>query len=139
MANKAATKGAGGGSTEVSYGTLRGGVDVVGSFDVGAVRLVEHAFRHDPPTPAELRRQFGSAISDEELLLRAHMPTEQVDAMLAADPTPNHFNPDLAPVLRLLGELGERRTVHDLAVAKANLRLSVHRNMNRSTEGATRA
>jgi exopolyphosphatase/guanosine-5'-triphosphate,3'-diphosphate pyrophosphatase len=44
----------GGGSTEVSYGTLRGGVDVVGSFDVGAVRLAERAFRHDPPTPEEL-------------------------------------------------------------------------------------
>jgi len=44
----------GGGSTEVSYGTLRGGVDVVGSFDVGAVRLAERAFEHDPPTPEEL-------------------------------------------------------------------------------------
>lgn len=44
----------GGGSTEVSYGTLRGGVDVVGSFDVGAVRLAERAFQHDPPTPEEL-------------------------------------------------------------------------------------
>jgi len=44
----------GGGSTEVSYGTLRGGVDVVGSFDVGAVRLAERAFDHDPPTPEEL-------------------------------------------------------------------------------------
>jgi exopolyphosphatase/pppGpp-phosphohydrolase len=44
----------GGGSTEVCYGTLRGGVDVVGSFDVGAVRLAERAFGHDPPTPEEL-------------------------------------------------------------------------------------
>ena len=44
----------GGGSTEVSYGTLRGGVDVVGSFDVGAVRLAERAFQHDPPTAEEL-------------------------------------------------------------------------------------
>ena len=44
----------GGGSTEVSYGTLRGGVDVVGSFDVGAVRLAERAFQHDPPTPEEM-------------------------------------------------------------------------------------
>jgi len=44
----------GGGSTEVSYGTLRGGVDVVGSFDVGVVRLAERAFQHDPPTPEEL-------------------------------------------------------------------------------------
>jgi exopolyphosphatase/guanosine-5'-triphosphate,3'-diphosphate pyrophosphatase len=44
----------GGGSTEISYGTVRGGVDVVGSFEVGAVRLAERVFKHDPPTPDEL-------------------------------------------------------------------------------------
>jgi oxaloacetate decarboxylase alpha subunit len=98
-------------------------------------RARELAAEPDPPTPAELRRQFGTAISDEELLLRAHMPAEQVDAMLAAGPAPDHFNPDVAPVLRLLRELGDRRTVHDLAIAKPNLRLSVHRR----TEGANRA
>src|SRR3712207_8639098 len=27
-----------------------------------------------PPSPEELRRQFGSSMGDEELLLRAHMP-----------------------------------------------------------------
>jgi oxaloacetate decarboxylase (Na+ extruding) subunit alpha len=59
--------------------------------------------------------------------------------MLAAGPAPDHYNPDLTPVLRLLGELGERRSVHDLAVAKPNLRLFVHRHSNRSTEGAVRA
>jgi oxaloacetate decarboxylase alpha subunit len=98
-------------------------------------RARELAAEPDPPTPAELRRQFGVAISDEELLLRAHMPAEQVDAMLTAGPATDHYNPDLAPVLHLLSELGERRSVHDLAVAKPNLRLSVHRR----TEGAGRA
>jgi oxaloacetate decarboxylase (Na+ extruding) subunit alpha len=80
-----------------------------------------------PPSPEELRRQFGPRISDEELLLRAHMPGEQVDAMVAAGPAPQHFNPGLAPVLTLLRELGQRRTVHDLAVGKGDLRLSVSR------------
>jgi oxaloacetate decarboxylase (Na+ extruding) subunit alpha len=80
-----------------------------------------------PPSPAELRRQFGPAISDEELLLRAHMPAEQVDAMVAAGPAPQHYNPTLTPVLDLLRELGERTTVHDLAVGKPDLRLFVHR------------
>jgi oxaloacetate decarboxylase alpha subunit len=80
-----------------------------------------------PPTPQELRKTFGSSISDEELLLRAHMPAEQVDAMLAAGPAPRHFNPTMAPVLTLLRELGSRSTVHDLAVAKPGLRLSVRR------------
>src|SRR3954471_6972462 len=63
-----------------------------------------------PPSPEELRRQFGTRISDEELLLRAHMPEEQVDAMVAAGPAPRHFNPGLAPVLTLLRELGDRRS-----------------------------
>ena len=80
-----------------------------------------------PPTPAELRRQFGSAISDEELLLRAHVPGEQVDAMLAAGPAPRHYNPDLAPTLGLLTELASRPAVHALAVRKNGLRLSVRR------------
>jgi oxaloacetate decarboxylase alpha subunit len=79
-----------------------------------------------PPSPAELRRTFPG-VSDEELLLRAHMPAEQVDAMVAAGPAPRHFNPELAPVLTLLGELGSRASVHDLAVSKPGIRLSVRR------------
>jgi oxaloacetate decarboxylase (Na+ extruding) subunit alpha len=98
-------------------------------------RARELAAEPEPPTPAELRRQFGRSVSDEELLLRAHMPAEQVDAMLAAGPAREHFNPVLAPMLDLLRELGDRKTVHDLAVAKPDLRLFVHRRR----EGADRA
>jgi oxaloacetate decarboxylase alpha subunit len=47
--------------------------------------------------------------------------------MLAAGPAPRHFNPSLAPVLALLGELGSRSTVHDLAVVKPGLRMTVRR------------
>ena len=36
----------------------------------------------EPPSLAELRRRFGSDISDEDLLLRALMPANQVDAMV---------------------------------------------------------
>jgi oxaloacetate decarboxylase alpha subunit len=89
-------------------------------------RARELASEPPPPSPAELRKRFPG-VSDEELLLRAHMPAEQVDAMLAAGPAPRHFNPALAPVLTLLGELGSRPSVHDLAVAKPGLRLSVRR------------
>jgi oxaloacetate decarboxylase alpha subunit len=98
-------------------------------------RARELASEPPPSTPAELRRQFPKGITDEELLLRAHMPAEQVDAMLAAGPAPQHFNPAMAPVLTLLRELGGRTSVHDLAVAKPDLRLFVHRRK----EGAVRA
>ncbi|WP_433781220.1 biotin carboxyl carrier protein [Actinomycetospora sp. CA-101289] len=85
--------------------------------------------RAEPPAPSpeELRRRFGTRISDEELLLRAHMPAEEVDAMLAADPAPQHHQPALTPVLDLVRAVGERSSVHDLAVTKGDLRLSVHR------------
>jgi oxaloacetate decarboxylase alpha subunit len=66
-------------------------------------------------------------VSDEELLLRAHMPAEQVDAMVAAGPAAGHYNPSLAPVLSLLDELGSRPSVHDLAVAKPGFSLAVRR------------
>ena len=59
----------------------------------------------------------------------------QVDAMLAAGPTHDQFNPDLVPVLHLLRELGDRKTVHDLAVTKPGLHLSVRRR----PEGSDRA
>jgi oxaloacetate decarboxylase alpha subunit len=74
-------------------------------------------------------------VSDEELLLRAHMPAEQVDAMIAAGPAPRHYNPGLAPVLSLLRELGSRPSARDLAIAKPGLRLSVRR----SSEGTLSA
>jgi exopolyphosphatase/pppGpp-phosphohydrolase len=56
----------GGGSTEISFGTLRGQVDVLGSFPVGAVRLAERAFRHDPPAAEELEadREYARARLD---------------------------------------------------------------------------
>ncbi len=55
-----------------------------------------------PPSLAELRRRIGPHLSDDEFLLRATMPADQVDAMLAAAPPPARYNPDLVPLLRLV-------------------------------------
>ncbi|NIJ11863.1 oxaloacetate decarboxylase alpha subunit [Saccharomonospora amisosensis] len=88
-------------------------------------RTKELAAEPPPPTPQELRRTFGSRISDEELLLRATMPSEQVDAMVAAGPAKRHYNPDLAPVLRLLRELASRPSVPDLVVDKPDFHLEL--------------
>ncbi|HEV8451463.1 MAG TPA: hypothetical protein VGQ45_08520 [Gaiellales bacterium] len=51
----------GGGSTEVSAGSLGGTVEIVGSFDVGSVRLSEKHFTHDPPTADELEAARADA------------------------------------------------------------------------------
>ena len=60
-----------------------------------------------PPSPAELRLRLGAGMPDEELLLRATMPADQVDAMLAAGPAAQHYNPELTGVLGLLRGLAE--------------------------------
>jgi oxaloacetate decarboxylase alpha subunit len=82
---------------------------------------------HEPPPPdvAELRRRFAPGIPDEELLLRATMPAEQVDAMLAAGPSPRRRNPDLQPVLALLRGLAERGPFERLALERPGFRLEL--------------
>jgi oxaloacetate decarboxylase (Na+ extruding) subunit alpha len=79
-----------------------------------------------PAAPAELRRRFPAGVSDEEFLLRATMPAGEVDAMLAAGPARQHYNPDLKPVLDLLAGLATRPRVSGLVVDKPGFRLELH-------------
>src|SRR6202034_3634624 len=76
---------------------------------------------------AELRRQFGERLSDEEFLLRATMPAAQVDAMLAAGAAPRYYNPALRPVMSLIRQLTERRDLSSVSVEKPGFRLSLRR------------
>jgi oxaloacetate decarboxylase alpha subunit len=66
------------------------------------------------------RKRFGRRISDEELLLRLTMPGEQVDAMLASQPTAAGSRPAAGPkrhpLVTLLQEVAERRAVRHLQV-----------------------
>jgi oxaloacetate decarboxylase alpha subunit len=60
------------------------------------------------------RKRFGTTISDEELLLRLTMPSEQVDAMLQAPATHAETplaRPGRATVVRLLRELERRPSI----------------------------
>ncbi|MFW6033978.1 MAG: biotin carboxyl carrier protein, partial [bacterium] len=78
-----------------------------------------------PVPPEEQRRKFRRGISDEEFLLRATMPEHQVDAMLAAGPAEDYYNPDVEPVKELLRELETRPKLSRLVVEKDGFRLSV--------------
>lgn len=78
-----------------------------------------------PASPAELRKRLPSGISDEEFLLRATMPADEVDAMLAAGPAKRHYNPDLKAVLDLLGGLRTRPRVSDILIDKPGFRLEL--------------
>jgi len=85
----------------------------------------------EPPmaSVAELRRRLGAQLCDEELLLRATMPANLVDAMQAAGPAPREYDPQLRPVLKLIRELCARPGLQDVVVQKPGLRLHLGRSL----------
>lgn len=78
------------------------------------------------PSYKDLRKRFGESMDDEEFLLRAVMPGEQVDAMLAAGRSRAHYNPEAAPFLKLLKQLAARPAARDLVVERPGFRLALH-------------
>ncbi len=89
-----------------------------------------------PLPPQELRKRFKLGISDDEFLLRAAMPSEEVDAMLAAGAGRRHYNPDVQPVFKLLRELQKRPAARDIVVEKRGFRLELHSSPEREAAGA---
>jgi oxaloacetate decarboxylase alpha subunit len=92
---------------------------------LGLPRAKELAAEPGMPELAELRRRFGAGVPDEELVLRAVMPAEQVDAMLAAGPCRRGYNPELRPVTELLAELAKRPAITHLKVEKPGFKLEL--------------
>ncbi len=94
-------------------------------------RILSHPrareLRDEPPPAslAELRRRFPPKLSDEEFLLRATMPGDQVDAMRAAGPARRHYNPDVQPLLKLLRKLVCQRDVSRVVVDKPGFHLEL--------------
>jgi oxaloacetate decarboxylase alpha subunit len=78
-----------------------------------------------PPSLAELRRRFPPGLSDEEFLLRATMPGDQIDAMKAAGPARTRYNPDVQPVMKLLRELTRRSDTSHVVVDRPGFRLEL--------------
>jgi oxaloacetate decarboxylase alpha subunit len=76
----------------------------------------------DDVTLDQLRDRFGRQLPDEELLLRAVMPAEQVDAMVAAR---GRSTRDV--VGRVLSMLDERPGVTSFSLAQGGTRISVQR------------
>jgi oxaloacetate decarboxylase (Na+ extruding) subunit alpha len=83
--------------------------------------------QQEPPALAlqDLRKKFDASMSDDEFLLRAVMPADQVDAMLAAGPAKHHYNPDARPVLTLLRELLKRPKASHIVIEKPSFRLEL--------------
>jgi len=79
----------------------------------------------DFPTLADLRKRFGHDMNDEEFLLRAVMPADQVDAMYQAGPSRSHYTPEAAPVMSILKQLAARPAISELVVERPGFRLSL--------------
>ncbi len=75
---------------------------------------------------ADLRKRFGAGMDDEEFLLRAVMPADQVDAMLAAGRSRAHYSPEAKVLLDLLRKLSERPADRDIAIECDGLRIALH-------------
>ncbi len=81
------------------------------------------------PLP-ELRKRIGTQLSDEEFLLRATMPGDQVDAMLAAGPARRSYDPHVRPAIELLRGLAQRKGLRHVVIETKGMRVAC------STSGA---
>jgi oxaloacetate decarboxylase (Na+ extruding) subunit alpha len=80
----------------------------------------------DFPSLADLRKTFGATMNDEEFLLRAVMPGDQVDAMLSSGRSRHTYTPEAAPLLALLKQLAARPAARDIVVERTGLRIALH-------------
>lgn len=74
---------------------------------------------------ADLRTKIGSQYSDEEFLLRAVMPAEQVDAMVAKGPAPLGYDPGASAVKKLIRELISRKGLGSVRLSKPGFQLEL--------------
>jgi oxaloacetate decarboxylase (Na+ extruding) subunit alpha len=83
--------------------------------------------RDEPGMPPlrELRQRIGPELSDEEFLLRATMPTGQVDAMKAAGPAQQTYDPTMTPVMNLIRQLTARRDITHVTIEKPGFKLEL--------------
>jgi oxaloacetate decarboxylase alpha subunit len=73
----------------------------------------------------ELRARIGKQFSDEEFLLRAVMPSDQVEAMKAAGPACRSYDPKTRPAMALIRALAARQDVASIKISKPGLELEL--------------
>ena len=82
-------------------------------------------------TLKDKRKQFPASMPDEEFLLRAVMPADQIDAMQRKTVRGYYYNPALQGVLKLLQEIKSRPAVTQLQIRKGDFTLSLGRHGGR--------
>jgi oxaloacetate decarboxylase alpha subunit len=73
----------------------------------------------------ELRRRLGKHLSDEEFLLRATMPAEQVDAMQPPGAAPRDYDPEARKAVTILKELLARPGAEPVSLSRPGLNLEL--------------
>ncbi len=73
----------------------------------------------------ELRAKIGKNYSDEEFLLRAVMPADQVDAMSAAGPAPRTYDPKGSLIKELIGKLSAQKDLNYVRISKPGFHLEL--------------
>ncbi|MFA7944783.1 hypothetical protein ACEK06_20360 [Pseudomonas brenneri] len=73
----------------------------------------------------EMRKKFSPKLSDEEFILRATMPADQVDAMCKKGASKRHYNPEAAGLVKLLKALGERPRQSRVFIQQPGLTLDI--------------
>lgn len=92
-----------------NFGKPIGAIDQNIKDKILALPRAKELAKKESITPlSDLRKRFSPKISDDEFLLRATMPAEQVDAMIKAGPAKRRYNPYIPPVKRLINELKEK-------------------------------
>jgi oxaloacetate decarboxylase alpha subunit len=86
------------------------------------------AWEAPQPTIAEIRRQYGTQLSDEELLLRYLIPGDDVDAMYAAGPVRRDLMTATAsPHVRWVQDLMTSTTARAVSARCGDLTVSLSR------------
>jgi oxaloacetate decarboxylase (Na+ extruding) subunit alpha len=74
----------------------------------------------------DMRKRFPTTLSEEEFLLRAVMPGEQVDAMLAKGPSRARYSSEATTIIALLKQLAARPAAKDIVIERPGIRIALH-------------
>jgi oxaloacetate decarboxylase (Na+ extruding) subunit alpha len=75
---------------------------------------------------SDMRKRFPATLSEEEFLLRAVMPADQVDAMLAKGPSRARYSSEATSIIALLKELAARPAANDIVIERPGIRIALH-------------
>jgi oxaloacetate decarboxylase alpha subunit len=88
-------------------------------------RARELEAEHGMADLTQLRREIGANLSDEEFLLRATMPGEQVDAMRSVPEAARFYDPASSGAMNLLRDLLGRSDVETVSIVREGFRLEL--------------